>query len=262
MSSKISMVAFALAFGIATTFMYANVAEAQGFVEDGLVSYWNFDEIVDETVKDAVGGHNGTFDGPIEVIDGKYGKALEFDGSGAFVRMADPEAFICNEPFTWCAWIKTDVGGCIVSKTDGVLDSDVEGAKTFFVSNGMLALDVGWVGQNSGTTMVNDGDWHYVAITVEDDAFIFYSDGVDAGQGAMAVSSKAEEGFVITIGWDPRCGLAEFPPFTGIIDEVSVYNRALSADEIEQNFDAGVLDLAVEPADKLASTWGAMKASR
>ena len=260
MFDKISMVAFGLAFGIATTLMYVNAAEAQEFVEDGLVSYWTFDG---GGYEDAVGGHNGELDeGEVAVVPGKFGDALEFDGTGAFVKMADPEAFICNEPFTWCAWIKTDTGGCIVSKTDGVLDSDVQGAKTFYVSSGMLALDVGWVGGASGTTAVNDGDWHYVAMTVEDDAFLFYSDGDDAGQGAMAVSSIPEEGFVITIGWDPRCGLAEFPPFAGIIDEVSVYNRALSADEIEQNFNAGVLDLAVEPADKLASTWGAMKASR
>ena len=261
MFSKIAMVAFVLAFGIAAILVYVNAAEAQGFVEDGLVSYWSFDGIADKEVEDAVGGHDGTFDGPIEVVDGKYGKALEFDGTGAFVKMDDPEAFICNEPFTWCAWIKTDAGGCIVSKTDGVLDSDVQGAKTFFVSNGMLAFDVGWVDQSSGTTPVNDGNWHYVAITVEDDAFIFYSDRKDAGQGAMAVSSLPEEGFVITVGWDPRCGM-EFAPFAGIIDEVSHYSRALSAEEIEQNFDAEVLEFAVEPADKLTATWGAMKISR
>lgn len=259
MSGRMLIAVFVIAFtSMAMIFVHTDVAVAQ-FVEDGLVSYWSFDG---GGYEDAVGGHNGILaEGDVVVVPGKFGDALEFDGTGAFVKMADPDAFICNKPFTWCAWIKTDDGGCIVSKTDGVLDSDVQGAKTFFVSGGALTFDVGWVGQQGGTTMVNDGQWHFVAMTVENDAFIFYSDGKNAGQGAMAVSSKTENGFAITVGWDPRCNM-EFPPFAGIIDEVSVYKRALSANEIEQNYNAGMLELAVEPADKLSSTWGRMKVSQ
>ena len=88
----------------------------------------------------------------------------------------------------------------------------------------------------------------------------FYSDGDDAGQGAMDVNTHPEEGFAVTIGWDPRCGLEEFPPFTGIIDEVSVYNRALSAEEIQRNFD--MEPSAISPTEKLAGTWGRTKVSR
>ena len=87
---------------------------------------------------------------------------------------------------------------------------------------------------------------------------LFYSDGEDAGEAPVGENEYADDAFIITIGWDPRCGM-EYPPFIGIIDEVSIYNRALSEDEIVQNFEAGVLDLAVEPAHKLAGTWGAMK---
>ena len=48
--------------------------------------------------------------------------------------------------------------------------------------------------------------------------------------------------------------------FDGLIDEVAIYNRALSDAEIGRNFRAS--GLAVAPADKLAITWGAIKASR
>ena len=259
MLKKISMVVFVLAFG---TFIYASSAEA-GYVEDGLLSYWNFDEAEEDNVEDVVSGYNGFFDGEIAVVDGKFNKGLEFDGTDAMVVMEDSDDFNCLEAFTWTAWIKTDAAnGCIVNFTDAILDSDVQGAKTFRVLGGILDINVGWVGGVSGTTTVNDGEWHYVAMVVEDDVVAYYVDGEEDGGGGLAVSSKPEEGFVITVGWDPRCGMVEFPPFIGIIDEVSHYSRALSSDEMEQNFEAGALDLAVEPADKLTSTWGGMKASR
>ncbi len=54
----------------------------------------------------------------------------------------------------------------------------------------------------------------------------------------------------------------EFAPMNGIIDNVAIYDRALDAGEMEQNFEAEILDLAVEPAHKLADTWGAVKAAK
>jgi len=255
MFNRILITVFALAFCIA----YASEAQ---LVTDGLVSHWDFDNVVDGAVKDTVGNHDGTFVGDIAVVAGKFGDALEFAGADSYVEMADPDAFICNADFTWCAWIKTDAGGCIVAKTEPVVDSDVQGAKTFMVQDDVLTVDVGWVGQEGGTTIVNDGQWHYVAMTVTfngDDTIQFYVDGEDAGQVSMNVDEFPEDGFVVTIGWDPRCG-PEFPPFAGIIDEVSIYDRVLSQAEIQQNFAAE--PSTVSPAEKLAGTWGEIKASR
>ena len=259
MSKRILLVAFVIAFSMAMVLVYTDTAAAQ-FIEDGLISYWTFDG---GGYEDIVGGHNGELEeGEVVSVPGKFGDALEFDGSGAFVMMADPEAFICNEDFTWIAWVKSDGGGgCIVSKTDGVLDSDAQGAKTFMIGGGPLSMDVGWVAGLTGITTVNDGDWHQVAMLVEGETVLFYVDGEKDFEGAMAVASFPEDGYAITIGWDPRCGV-EFPPMNGIIDDVAIYDRALDADEMAQNFEAEVLSLAVEPAHKLAGTWGAVKAAK
>ena len=258
MSDRILIVAFIAVFSMAMFFVYTDAAEAE-FATDGLVSYWTFDG---GKYEDVVGGHNGEVgEGEVVSVPGKFGDALEFDGSGAFVIMADPEAFICNKDFTWIAWVNSDGGGgCIVSKTDGVLDSDVKGAKTFMIDGGPLGMNVGWVDGLSGTTPVNDGDWHQVAMVIEGQTVLFYVDGEEDFQGTLAVATHPEAGFAITIGWDPRCGM-EFPPMNGIIDDVAIYSRALDKDELAQNFKAGVLDLAVEPAHKLAGAWGAVKIS-
>jgi hypothetical protein len=62
------------------------------------------------------------------------------------------------------------------------------------------------------------------------------------------------------VGLDGRAD-GEFGVFTGIIDEFSVYNRVLDEAEVNQNFNSDT-GLAVEPNDKLAVTWGTLKARR
>ena len=238
MLNRLLVINLALAFGIA----YA--AEAY-LVTDGLVSHWSFDVIEDGMVEDPAGNHNGTL---IEDVTGDTGKsygALAFGGNNAHVEIADPEAFVCNADFTWCAWIRTDRGGVIVAKTPG--EGDPEGPKTFFIRHGVLNFDVGWVTNVMGERVVTDNQWHYVAVTVEfdgADTIQFYVDGEPDAQGQMNVDTFPEDGFPLMIGFDSRAGqgevpgLGEFANFIGTIDEVSVYNRVLSADEIQQNFAA------------------------
>ena len=264
MFDKVRTITFVLAISIVA----AGAVSAQ-VVTDGLVSYWSFDG---GSYADAVGGHDGTLaEGDVEVVDGNFGDALAFDGTGAFVMMDYPEAFACDEDFSWFAWVNSDGGnGCIIALTDGIIDSDAQGAKTLMIGGGgPLSMDCGWVGGAGGTATVNDGEWHYVGMAVTIDAeadaadtILFYVDGELDGEGAMDLNAHPEDDFGITVGWDPRCGM-EFAPMNGVIDDTSFYNRTLSADEIAQNYGAGALGpvSAVKPADKLASTWGGMKIS-
>ena len=260
------ILAFVVVISMVIAFAYSNVTEAQ-VITDGLVSYWSFDG---GSYDDAVGGHDGELaEGDLEVVDGNFGDALEFDGSGAFVMMDDPEAFVCDDDFSWFAWVKSDGGGgCIIAKTDGVIDSDMMGAIVLMIGgDGPLALDCGWIGGAGASTEVNDGEWHYVGMTVTsadgDETILFYVDGEEDDEGGMDFNVHPQAGFAITIGWDPRCGM-EFAPMEGVIDDTSFYSRTLSGDEVMQNFEAGALDTgtAVEPDEKLASTWGGMKAAR
>jgi len=140
MFNKVLTIIFVIAF-IAVLFMSENIVKAQ-LVEDGLVGYWSFDNIAGKTVKGAVGGHDGTIaEGELSTVDGRTGKALEFDGSGAYVEIDEPDSFVCNADFTWSAWIKTDAAGVIMAKTSKEPGSDVQGAKTLFINNGTLTID-------------------------------------------------------------------------------------------------------------------------
>lgn len=62
-----------------------------------------------------------------------------------------------------------------------------------------------------------------------------------------------------TTGTETEIGHATDGGFIGIIDEVMIYNKALSADEVEQIFEAE--GLPVEPQGKLATRWGEIKTS-
>ncbi|NVM23421.1 MAG: LamG domain-containing protein, partial [Desulfobacterales bacterium] len=180
------------------------VLSIAGIASADLVAHWKFDEGSGSVAHDTSGNnHDGTFEGNPQWVAGYFGGALEFDGDSR-VEIPDPSAFDFNADFTWCAWIKTDEGGVIVAETQG---EDDQGPKTFFVANGTLAFDTGWVGFFGGTTAVNDGQWHHVAVTVTfngDDTIQYYIDGEPGAQGQMNVDSFPEAEFPLWIGFDGR----------------------------------------------------------
>ncbi|MHC4571635.1 MAG: LamG-like jellyroll fold domain-containing protein, partial [Planctomycetota bacterium] len=209
------------------------------FTTWALVSWWRFDEGSGTTAYDSAGDNDGTLiNGPVWTT-GQVGGALEFDGTDDFVNISDPASFNFETDFTWAAWIKTDAGGVIIARTRG---EDDKGPKTFFVRGGMLAFDVGWVGVFNQSRLVNDNEWHHVVVTVEFDGFDtiqYYVDGGLDAQGQMNVDAFPDE-FPLWIGFDGRAEPGEFPGFSGIIDGVRIYDRALSAEEILQLYQEGL----------------------
>lgn len=262
MIEKVNCVILILAMSLIATALPAQI------VEDGLVSYWSFDahNIDGNTVKDGTGAHNGTINGAVNKVAGKIGDALEFDGDEAnYVEIETPEGFDFNADFTWAAWIKTDNSGpgVIFAKTGGPGTDDM-GPKTLWVRNGVMNMDVGWVGNVEDNENIDDNQWHYIAVagTPADSLVQYFVDGKETGNGNLNLAEFPEDGFEnhVFIGLDGRAD-GEFGVFTGIIDEFSVYNRVLEENEIDQNFKSDT-GLAVEPNGKLAVTWGTLKARR
>lgn len=236
-------------------------------VEDGLVGYWSFDagKVSGKTVKDGTGNNDAQIVGAVPLVTGIIGDAVEFDGNEAnFVSVDNPASFDFNLSFSWSAWINTVAGGTIIAKSEGP-GTDGQGPKTLFVANNVLTFDTGWVGQFGGIAVVNDGEWRHVGATVEivdgEDAIQFYVDGELDGLGQMNVNEfpPIDEDLVM-IGLDGRADL-EFPPFTGLIDEVGIYDRVLTEDEMAQNA-AATTGLAVEAQGKATTTWAGLKADR
>ncbi|MEO2005659.1 MAG: LamG-like jellyroll fold domain-containing protein, partial [Candidatus Poribacteria bacterium] len=148
-----------------------------------------------------------------------------------------------------------------IAKSEGP-GTDGQGPKTLFISNGTLTFDTGWVGQFGGIAAVADGEWHHVGVTVDivdgEDPIQFYVDGDLDQLGQMDVNAFPPiDAELVMIGLDGRADL-EFPPFTGLIDEVGIYDRVLTDEEMASNA-AATAGLTVDPKGKAATTWGRMK---
>ena len=232
---------------IALTFIAAYVAEAQ-VVTDGLIAYWTFDDadIVGDVAVDVIGGHDGTIIGAPEIIAGKVNEALKFNGSTDDVEAEIPDNLLANgatielwfqqeAPTGWGIIVKISPDIVELSIADGVLEMWSPAAR--FNPEGSYS----------------NGEWHHVALTVSDDTITLYVDGGNAGDADGSLVFEAVSG--VTIARDPG-----FDFWTGMVDEVRIYGRPLSEAEILQNMAAEGL-AAVEPADKLAETWGNIKVS-
>ena len=80
---------------------------------------------------------------------------------------------------------------------------------------------------------------------------ICYLDGVETDRGSISGINSSDDSFFI--GQDGWVNV-----FDGVVDEVRIYNRALSKDEIQHNYKS-IHQLAVEPAAKTAITWGRIR---
>jgi len=219
---------------LVTMFGQTDVAKSQ-VVTDGLLSYWTFDaaDIADETAKDAWGKRDGTILGDAYLTAGIIGDALEFDGSGDYVEYDDSGLPEGNAPRTMSVWVKPEGGGVRSAlewgtngggRRCGILVLGNQRIK--FVGSGADVQSIG--------SVVN-GEWHYISETWDGTNIKIYIDGVLDTTGVPAPNPINTVLRVGRIG--ANIGSAG-ENFNGVIDEVSIYDRALSADEVAQNFAA------------------------
>ncbi|NQT88176.1 hypothetical protein HQ560_15520 [bacterium] len=131
--------------------------------------------------------------------------------------------------FTVCAWVRTKGDGSLFAKTKAT-GPWVSGGKGIFVRGGRLAYDIGWKGAVNGRTRVADGKWHHIAFTGARPQR-FYVDGKLDGEGTLETLPDPA-GSVFKIGHIS----SNFPHggngFTGEMDDVRLYGRALTPKEI------------------------------
>ena len=244
---------------LVTILTATNVAQAR-VITDGLVSYWSFDkaEVAGQTVKDVFGNNDGTIDGNIEAVDdGKVGEALKLSG-GHIDCGADKSLTDISDALTLEMWIKPEKAGWAIiagmSRSGGntyVIAWSDQTRIDFNIWNGALET---WPFHSVGQPALNE--WHHVAGVYDGSEAIIYINGeVDSKKEFEGALKHNGENF--WIGARKSDGL----PFHGLLDEVRVYNRALSQAEVEMNLNAEGLT-AVEPTEKLALTWGTIKVSR
>jgi hypothetical protein len=247
--------------GIAMLFLLASLAQAS--LQDGLVLYLSFDEGQGTVAKDLSGkGHDGAIT-KAEWTDGQLGNALKFSSDDTFVTVPFADDFKITEGITLGAWVTSNSVGF-----RGIINAQKSTYGTFLLQQGStgigeLGLFIGgaWLCSQTGGKLEKDVFHHIVATYDQNVGEHFYFDGkIDealnqAPKGAGLIDvAKDESG----IGIGHNYGFAgRF--FDGVIDEVVIYNRALSATEVTSLFNASPVVSAVKPNGKLATAWGDIK---
>jgi hypothetical protein len=200
----------------------------------GLVAAWGFDEGSGDTVEDLSGqGHDGVISNAEWTTAGRFGGALSFNGEDSWVTVADAPDLHLAVGMTLEAWVRpTTIDGfeSVVLKERGhslsyalyAHDPD----RRPFAPSGAINVGSGPDISANGTSQVQLGLWTHLAATYDGAALRIYVNGVLAG-------SQAAEGEIENTDDALRFGgnvVGEF--FSGLIDEIRIYNRALTAHEI------------------------------
>ena len=253
---------FTLTCAVVVIFVSAHieVTHAQS-IEDGLGGYWTFDKADTDAkvAKDALGENDGEIKGAPKSVEGIVGEALTFNGKEDYIVMGSATT---GQDLTYAMWIKVAAlpGGPKVI----IWDDDPQGGGDSWLellADGTVQTQRG--GDGFGVfkteTPVKAGEWtHITFVTNADDEkkFLYINGELDAEADGVINSRDTRSHVVVAVGHDRNAFIKPFY-FEGEIDDVAVYHRALDDKEVEENYQ---IAFDVEPAGKLAVTWGAIKA--
>jgi fibronectin type 3 domain-containing protein len=204
----------------------------------GLVAAYGFDEGSGSSTADQSGNGNvGSLSGTLWSTSGKFNNALSFNGSSARVNIADSATLRLTTGMTLEAWVRPSALGdwstVILKERSGFYAHALYAA----TDNGRPSTHVYTGGDNElrGTSSLPLGAWTHLAGTYNGSTLSLYVNGVFAAARPATGSIIANTG-PLRIGGNAIWG--EY--YNGLIDEVRVYNRALSASEIQGDMDRSI----------------------
>lgn len=209
----------------------------------GLIHWWKGENNAD----DQSGVISFTPIGNVSYLDGMVGSAFSFDAASGYLDKASADVNI-GDNFTLAAWIKsyqTADWGIIVSKGPkdvghfelNICHPNCQTTNGEVYIPGEFRFYANEIGDFGSGIVVNDGFWHFVAVTYNGDLLNFYVDGVltRSVEIEAKISDEAER---LTVG-------AHFVPnesnkyFGGLIDELKIFSRPLQESEIATIYEAG-----------------------
>lgn len=210
----------------------------------GPVAHWKFDESMGTTAYDVSGNNNTStqWNGTPIWNCGKFGSALDFDGSGVSgIEISSPSGFDTSA-FTAEVWIDgtsqdgvtrilnygssgLNHGGFLIGQnTDGTL-------RTYIDRDGTGNWDY-----LSSTGVVNDGNWHHLALVYDGVNRFIYIDGIkDLSTDIPSTYNQSPANPVFTIGQSTY----DSEEHEGRIDDVRIYNYARTSRQILEDMNAG-----------------------
>ncbi|HEX5988995.1 MAG TPA: LamG-like jellyroll fold domain-containing protein [Solirubrobacterales bacterium] len=204
----------------------------------GLVLAFGFEETAGTTANDAsTSKNNGTINGPTSTASGKFGRALSFDGTNDRVDVPDSNSLDLTTGMTLEAWVKptTNVGW----RTAILKERGSDLLYALYASNGSKPRTESFTGVENtaaGTTALPLNAWSHIASTYDGTNLRFYINGT---LNATKVTSGAMPNTANPLRIGGNAVWGEY--FSGLIDEVRIYNRALNETELKADMGAAVV---------------------
>ncbi len=210
----------------------------------GIVAWWPGEGNPD----DLIGADNGTANGNLTYTNGEVGQAFVFDGSSYITVPASPSLNIgAGSGLTIECWVNpsalnaTGVGGPMIEWDS---DSD-DGAQFWANGDGSLYSNIKDTFDNGHTIQTAPGVvptnvWTHVALIYDESSgnvFIYTNGNVDTS--APLGTFTPQTTYPVNIGIRTGQAIGDEDTFAGMIDELSLYNRALSPNEITAIYHAG-----------------------
>jgi hypothetical protein len=200
----------------------------------GLVTYWKLDEAEGDIAEDTAGDNDGIVYGEAfwQTEGGVKGGALQLNGIEDYISTD----FVLNPadgPFSVFAWVNSNMpGGVVISQLDGIGGSGEIWLGTEAVSGKLMT---GLVPPPAGRflpqplisqSVITDGQWHNVGFVWDGTRRFLYVDGIEVAKDAAAQNPLKSAIGGLYIGAGKNLGAGTL--FSGLIDEVRIYNQVVS----------------------------------
>lgn len=241
---------------------YVNTTITPPNLGSGLVGHWTFDgnKLIQNATDSSSSGNNGKLINftSTTTVAGKFGQSLLFDGTNDRIMLGD--VLNLSLPISFSAWVRVDrdtgnnVAGIVSTDKATVLTGHNHSGAWFHVELPSRIVGVGY-GNNTacgassrrskgGTTALTFGRWYHVSAVVRGATDMdIYVNGVNdggtyGGTGGTLVNITRGA----SLGYYGECSasLTTDEYFPGAIDDIRIYNRALSAAEIKQLYNLGI----------------------
>jgi hypothetical protein len=240
------------AFVLSIVGTLANPGSAEVDLES-IVGMWLFDG----DVKDYSGNGNDGIPSNVEWTDGVFGKALDLGSdwdSYVEITMSPSLDVVGKSDFTLTFWLNPDVIGP-VQMVFQQRDNGGMGRTIIDLNDARMSSYLGGADSFVNNTPLEAGEWYHIALSVTKSGTLqWYIDG----EPQESYEKGLEEA-----GGNYLIGIHKAQanvPYDGQIDDFGFFNVVLTQDEINQVMTAGLqLLAAVEPSDKLTTTWASVK---
>ncbi len=217
-----------------------------------LVGAYAMNEVTGAVAADGSGSANaGTITGATRTTSGKYGSGLSFDGANDWVTIAGSESLDLTTGMTLEAWVyPTAASGW---RTLLLKEAPTGLAYALYLQDGKPAVYVNLGAYDEGkvaTASIPLNAWSHVAATYDGSTLRLYVNGSSAGSRSLPGALTVAPDHPLRLGGNSAWG--EY--FQGRLDEIRVYNRALTQTEIQADKDAPFESAPVAPAPPTSLT--------